>query len=149
MSYAATIPSSRELTDQSSEELEARHVKAAERIAGRALTKIKQGQLSVIVRGGRLGLLNTLADPEVYPLVAERLLEERMEIAVHGITQMAAVDRVAVPKVVAHVISVETMKDWPTTYNPLHPVKHPGVLVSSLMGAQEIEQLYPLPSPVA
>jgi hypothetical protein len=124
-----------------------KRAKVAERIAARQLTHIQAETYASIVRGGRFGLDPTMHDPDIYELVAQRLLEERVEIKVHEISQKFKGEGYA-KHPVRHVVSVATLNDWPKHIEKT-PTQHPEAFVGQagpLVGADVIlvvDQIYP------
>jgi hypothetical protein len=142
MSNTASNPNLYVVPDMSALRSAERRDRAAARIAERALSKFDGGQLSAVVRGGRLGLANTFHQADVYDIVAQRLLEAGIEVTVHSITQTKVPALgVICQGVTAHIVSAATVEGWPR-YNPLSPVSNPSALVGDT-DVHEVEQVYP------
>jgi hypothetical protein len=132
-----------------------KRAKVAERIAARQLTHIKAETYASVVKGGRFGLDPTRHDPDIYELVAQRLLEDRVEIKVHEISQMLKGEGNA-KHPYRHVVTVATLKDWPKNIEKT-PTQNPEAFVGQggpLVGADVIlvvDQIYPpeTPEPLA
>jgi hypothetical protein len=121
--------------------------RVAERIAGRQLTHIQAEKYANVVRGGRFGIDHTKHDPEVYELVAQHLLKNRIEIKVDEISQVVDQDPGNARHPVMHVLSVVTLKDWPK-HIAQTPTEHPRVYAKGLgpLGPEAlyvVEQIYP------
>jgi hypothetical protein len=132
-----------------------KRAKVAERIAARQLTHIQAETYANVVKGGRFGLDPTRHDPGIYELVAQHLLEDRVEIKVHEISQKYKGEGY-VKHPVRHVVSVATLKDWPKHIEKT-PTQNPAAFIGQagpLVGADVIlvvDQIYPPepPEPLA
>jgi len=126
-----------------------RRERVASRIAERALSEFHESRLSCVVRGGRLGFKNTTHQTDVYGLVAQRLLDEDVEVTVHSITQTKSHTYGIIPApyegITAHIISAATIDGWPR-HNPLHPIGNPSALVGG-NEVHKVEQVYPSQPP--
>ncbi|HET7673025.1 MAG TPA: hypothetical protein VFK11_00740 [Candidatus Saccharimonadales bacterium] len=101
--------------------------KIASRIAARALYQFEQGNYAFMVRGGRLGLLDTMHPPEVYDLVAERLRDsaDEAEISVIRVNATSVVPGKGVTKMPASDVILAKSIGGFTRYPSPHPSEAP------------------------
>lgn len=113
--------------------------KEAARITGRALYQFQEkGRLAIPVKGGLLGIFNTIHDAPVYDLVAQHLLGvmDEVEISVVRISTTTGAPNIKKPIVVPHadVISAKKIGGF-TKYPSPHPQEEPNAFIGARFGA--------------